>query len=413
MPKYGVRMLELQMPEYNSDLDVNAIRSCYPALARKVNGKPIIYLDSAATGLKPQVVIDAVRNCYEKGLGNIGRGVHLLAEEAAEAFASARRTIADFVNADADEIFFTQNATDAINLVAASLPDNSRVLTSVNEHHSNFLPWQARHIRSLAELQPDTSIDCVAWEHELTKSKMQMCAISHVSNVSGVIQPIEELVRLARKHNTLTLIDASQSVGHIPVDVRQIDCDFLCFSGHKIGSPTGIGVCFVRRSLSEMLAPVRLGGGMVSDVSLSSFTLARFPERLEAGTPAIEAAVGLASACSHLENIGISNISKHERQLTELAYGRLSHIDRISIVGPSPSQRAPIISFHVQGLEAHGVARLLSARFGIMVRSGFHCAEPLHAAFNWRPTVRATFSHFNTVREIELLAEALSTICGI
>lgn len=401
------------MPEFNSNLDVNAIRSCYPALGREVNGKPIVYLDSAATGLKPQVVIDAVRNCYENGLGNIGRGVHQLAEEAADAYANARRTIADFINADADEIFFTQNATDAINLVAASLPECSRVLSSVCEHHSNLLPWQARHIRSLVELQDDTLIDCAAWEKELANSKIRLCAISHVSNVSGAIQPVERLARMARHQGTLTLIDASQSVGHLPVDVQQIGCDFLCFSGHKIGGPTGIGVCFVRRAIADQLKPSKLGGGMVRNVSTSGFSLAGFPERFEAGTPAIEAAIGLASACMHLENIGILNIREHERQLTRLAYDRLSQIKRISIVGPSPTNRAPIIAFHVQGLEAHGVARLLSARFGIMVRSGFHCAEPLHKAFEWRPTVRATFSHYNTTEEVGRLHDALSTICGI
>ena len=379
---------------------------------RQVGGKPIVYLDSAATALKPQCVIDAVNRCYASGFGNIGRGVHLLAEEASNLLDSSRRVVADFIGADADEIVFTHNATHAINLVASSFPVRSRVLIGLGEHHSNFLPWIANHDLVTAQIQSDATLDLADWQRNLDAQSIKVCTFGYVSNVTGAIQPAHQLIHSAHSAGAHALVDASQAVGHFPVDVKELACDFLCFSGHKMGGPTGAGVCYVRREAHSLMKPTCYGGGMVDEVSKSDFSIAKFPRSLESGTPCLEGIVGLAAACRYLAQVGLQEIHEHERRLTKLASDGLSQMDRVSVIGSEMKKRGPIVSFQLEGIEAHGVARLLSNRFNIMVRSGFHCAQPLHSELGLRPSVRCSFALYNTLQEAEQLVDAIRTICS-
>jgi cysteine desulfurase / selenocysteine lyase len=391
-----------------SMLDVEEVRKAYPALNRLIGGKPIVYFDSAATGLKPQCVIDSVTKCYVSGLGNVGRGVHLLSQEAMDAYERARRSVADFINADPDEIVFTRNATEAINLVAASLPEKGSVMVGESEHHSNFLPWRVRHNVITVAIDDVGCIDVSDFRKQISSGTNALCAVSHVSNALGTIQPVQELVELAKLNKVPILIDASQAVGHFPVDMGSLGAQFLCFSGHKLGGPSGIGVLYARRGTQNLLRPINFGGGMVEHVSASEFSLTDFPNRLEAGTPAIEAAVGLAAACDFLDRHGLDSIREHERALTCHAMKGLVAIPRVTVVGPKAhEERGPIVAFFVEGIEAHGLARMLSSRFNIMVRSGFHCSQPLHQRLELRPTVRASFSLYNTACEVDYFIESI------
>lgn len=394
-------------------LDVETVRAEYPALRRLVGGKPIVYFDSAATGLKPQCVIDAIAKCYVDGLGNVGRGVHLLSQEAMEIYDQSRRSIADFINADPDEIVLTSNATEAINLVSASLPANSSVVVAEGEHHSNLLPWRVRHRVVNSAVDSSGTMDVSDFQRLLAREPQALCVANYVSNAVGVLQPVRELVASASVKQVPILIDACQAVGHLPVDVGRLGCQFLCFSGHKLGGPTGVGVLYARRDAQHLLRPHNFGGGMVDSVTADNFTLADFPNRLEAGTPAIEATVGLAAACEFLDRLSIGSIREHEWRLTRQAIDGLSKIPRVRIAGPAAEiERGPIVAFSVDGIEAHGLARLLSSRFNIMVRSGFHCAQPLHERLELRPTVRASFAHFNTADEVQCLLDAIRLLAG-
>lgn len=395
-------------------MDIEAIRSQFPALRRTVNGSPMVYLDSASTTLKPQCVIDAIMHCYEKGLGNASRGIHTLAVEASDAFQESRSRVASFLNAEPDEIIFTQNATDAINLISLSLPGPKRVLGGSGEHHSNLLPWRAQHHWMEARQDEHGILDLDSWESSLESTTIDLATFSAVSNVTGAIQPMERLVDLCHRHKTLVLIDASQAVGHFPIDLQVLDCDFLCFSAHKMFGPSGIGVCFARQGQSEWLRPYKHGGGMVDDVTADLVHESPIPQRFEAGTPSVEAAVGLAAACDFLDEIGIEKVQQHQAELTEYLLQELRPLSRLHIVGPiSECERSSIVAFYVDGLEAHGLARMLDRRFGIMVRSGYHCAQLLHTERQWRPTIRVSFAIYNTKEEVKKLVSALGILLSI
>lgn len=388
-------------------LDVNAIRGEFPILGRKVGGRPVIYLDSAATSLKPRAVIAAIVEFYERYTANIHRGVHLLSEEASERFDEARETVARFINAEFREVAFVRNTSEAINLVAANLPADASVLYGLDAHHSNQLPWRRFTRRHAVRIAANGGIDLEDLRRKLRDARPALLAVTHVSNAFGAVNPVQEIVAMAHEAGARVLVDASQSVPHQAVDVRTLDCDFLCFSGHKMCGPSGIGVLYGKHEALRLFAPLHLGGGIVESVHEDSYELRDVPWRLEAGTPHIEGAVGLAAACDFLESIGLEAIHRHESALVRRATALLQEIPGVRLYGPTDGSRSGAVTFTVEGLEAHGVSRMLSNRHNIYVRSGFHCAQPAHEILNAPPTVRASFYLYNEAREIEQLAQAL------
>lgn len=392
-------------------LDVTNVRLEFPALEHEISGRPVIYLDSAATYLKPRAVIDAVCECYRHTAGTIGRGVHAMADDAAARFAKAREVIADFINADADEIVFVRNATDAINLVASSLPAGTRVLGSAGEHHSNLLPWRSRHDFYEIPLASDSQMDLYTIDPLVSGTNPRLLALSTIGNAFGNVHPVDRLTEIAHAAGADVLLDVNQSIAHHSIDVRRLDCEYACFSGHKLGGPTGLGVLYAKRDRLERLQPQLLGGGMVDSVSRDTHVLAAIPMRLEAGTASFEAVIGLAAACEFLDRLGINAVHQHEYQLmTQLLEG-LRSIPRVTIRGPQAAvERGAIASFHIEGLEAHGAARMLSNRDNLCLRSGFHCAQLAHESHGWRPTLRASFGVYNTCGEVETLIESLRRI---
>jgi cysteine desulfurase/selenocysteine lyase len=400
-----------QIERDTKQLDVTEVRKHFPILQRQVSGRPIVYLDSAATSLKPRAVIDAIVEFYERYTANINRGVHVLGEEATDRFEEARETVASFINADVREIVFVRNTTEAINLVAHHLPRELAVLYGLDAHHSNILPWRqfdnCQQIRVLA----DGRIDLEDLQQKLRNQRPEVVAVTHVSNALGAVNPIDEIVRLSHEVGAKVLVDASQSVPHRPINVRELDCDYLCFSGHKMCGPTGIGVLYGRRDLLNRFSPLHYGGDMVEAVHVDDFQVREIPWRLEAGTPYIEGAIGLAAACDFLESIGLEAIHQHEEQLVRHALDRLPTISRLHLHGPTDvNQRSGSVSFTIDGVEAHGVGRMLSNRHNICVRSGYHCAQPAHETLGVPPTVRASFYLYNHHGEIDALADALDQI---
>ncbi len=392
------------------DFDVEEIRKDFPILRRVVNGKPLIYFDSAATSLKPKPVIESVMNFYTNSCANIHRGVHLLSSEASELYEESRRKVANFINADEEEIIFVRNATEAINLVCHSLQIEGNVVVTLADHHSTLLPWLDRKEVRYAGLKEDGTIDMKSMR-KIIDNKTGLVCIPHISNALGAISPVEEVIEIAHKAGALVLVDGSQSVPHILTDVRELDCDFLVFSGHKMLAPSGIGVLFGKLELLETMHPFLLGGDMNKAVYKGRYVPADLPGRFEAGTPNIEGAIGLGAAIDYLETIGMKKIEEHGHNLTKAALNEISKIDKIHVYGPiNADNRSSSVAFDLEGLEAHGLAKILSQRYNIMVRSGYHCAQPLHEELGILPTVRASFYLYNTVEEIHMLAEALSDI---
>ena len=393
------------------ELNLDWVRQQFPALHREINGRPVVYLDSAATYLTPSAVIDAVTECYRTYPGTVGRGVHWLNTEATQKYASARQTIADFINAEPDEVVFVRNATEAINLVANGLPPQSNVFASVGEHHSNLLPWRTRHLFTQVNSRPDGSIDLEHLEAESRRSRPALIACSTITNAVGAVNPIAQVSRIARAHDADVFLDASQSAGHEEIDVRRLDCDFLCFSSHKIGGPSGIGILYGKRQKLQDLRPTLIGGGAVGEVTEDGHTLADLPERFESGTPAFEPAIGFAAACTFVDSLGRDSIFAHERSLIQYMLEQLAAIHRVNVVGPGrASDRGSIVAFHVDGIEAHGAARMLCARNNVCLRSGFHCAQPAHQTHSWRPTIRASLGVYNSRADIDTLIRSLRAI---
>lgn len=391
-------------------LDVEPIRRDFSILQRQVNGRPLVYFDSAATSLKPKPVIDAVVNFYTQSCANIHRGVHLLSAEASELFEESRRRIAGFLNADEEETVFVRNATEAINLVCHSLEINGAVVTTLADHHSTALPWLDRFELRYVELDKDGSLSLPSYRKALRPGVALVC-IPYISNALGVISPVREMIEMAHEAGALVLLDGSQSVPHMPTDVRELDCDFLAFSGHKMLGPSGIGVLFGKLDLLEQMAPFLKGGDMNKEVHKGWYVPADLPTKFEAGTPNIEGAIGLGAAVDYLEAVGMEKVEAHCRDLTAFALQEIAGIDKIQLYGPSDqNRRSASITFDLAGLEAHGLAKMLSQRFGIMVRSGYHCAQPLHEALDIPQTVRTSFYFYNTIDEIQRLSDALKEI---
>ena len=394
-----------------SSFDVSAVRRDFPLLDREVDGQAVTYLDSAATSLKPRCVIDAVVEFYEAYTANISRGVHQLADEATDRFEAARDTIASFINAEASNLVFTRNTTESINLVALSSGQSTKVLYSVGDHHSNYLPWIEYTNGEAVELLQDGRIDLDDLNSKLQTKQNNLLAIAHITNAFGAENPIQEIIAMAHANDCRVLLDASQSAAHLPLDVIALDCDFLCFSGHKVCGPSGVGVLYGKSDLLSQLRPIHLGGAMVSEVHRDGFVLNNPPWKFEAGTPNIEGVFGFAAACDYLDSVGLKAIHSHEQQLVREAMQRLQEIPGVRLFGPSdPEDRGAIVSFGIDGIEVHGLARILSNRFKIFVRSGYHCAQPAHETLDLPPTTRASFGLYSNLNDVARLIEAVKQI---
>ncbi len=396
-------------------LDVEALRADFPILAERPYGKPLVYLDNAASAQKPRAVIERLTHAYSHEYANVHRGLHYLANAATEAYEAARESVRRFLNAGShEEIVFTRSATEAINLVAASfglaqIREGDEIVLSVMEHHSNIVPWHFHRERKGAVLKwvdvaDDGSLSLDAFERALTK-RTKIVAITHMSNVLGTVTPIKDIIRVAHAHGVPVLVDGSQGAVHLDVDVRDLDADFYVFTGHKVYGPTGIGVLYGKRALLEALPPFNGGGEMIQDVTQDIVTYNEPPHRFEAGTPPIVQAIGLGAALDYVEGIGRARIRAHEESLLAYAQERLSAINSLRIFGQAPG-KGPIISFNMQGAHAHDVATIID-RSGVAVRAGTHCAMPLLQRFGVTSTCRASFALYNTRAEVDVLADSL------
>lgn len=403
-----------------STLDLTAVRSDFPILQRTVrDGKPLVYLDSGATSQRPMQVLDAERDFLLHSNAAVHRGAHQLAEEATDAYEGARADIARFVGADVDELVFTKNATEALNLVAFALGDQrfgeyavgpgDEVVISELEHHANLVPWQELCRRTGATLRwygmtDDGRIDL---DSLVLTDAVKVVALTHQSNVTGAVTDVARVVESARAVGALVVLDACQSVPHMAVDFHALGVDFAAFSGHKMLGPTGIGVLYGRRELLRAMPPVLTGGSMISTVTMEETTYADPPQRFEAGVPMVSQAVGLAAAVRYLERVGMETIARHEESLTVAALDALGQIPGIRIVGPTDMvSRGGAVSFVVDGIHAHDVSQVLDDD-GVAVRVGHHCAWPLHRRLGVQSTVRASFALYNTLDEVEALARSL------
>ena len=405
--------------------DASEIRKDFPILQRKVNGHNIIYFDNAATSQKPLQVIEAVKEFYERHNANVHRGVHTLSQESSKLYEEAHEETARLVNARGiEEIVFVKNTTEAINLVAYSLAlhmlgEGDEVITTVMEHHSNIVPWEMlSKIRGFkvkyADVKGDGTLDFESLEGLITE-RTKIVTVTHASNVTGVINDIAKISKLAHQNNAILVVDGAQSVPHMPVDVRKLDIDFLAFSGHKMLAPTGIGVLYGKRELLEKMEPFIGGGDMIRSVKydkIKGCTIEwhHLPWKFEAGTPNVCNAIGLAEAIRYLKRLGMENVREHERQLTQHTLKLLQENESVEVYGPRDvSTKCGIVSFNVRGLNHHDVALIFDS-FGIMVRSGYHCAEPLHHRLGVEGSVRASFYIYNTMDEVERFIEVLREI---
>ena len=388
------------------------VRKDFPYLERIVNGKPIIYFDSAATAQKPRQVIARLLGLYTSGVSNVHRAVNFLADEVTQAYEAGRETVARFINAQTREIVFVNNATQAINVVCNALSNGRplRVLTTTLEHHSNLLPWSSRGQVDFIPWRPNGEIELDVLAKKLAE-KPDLVTIARASNLLGSLQPIREIVSLCHAAGAPVLVDASQSIAHEPHDVRDLQCDYLVFSGHKIYGPSGVGVLYVRNDIIEKMNPVFLGGSMIKEAHADSFILNDVPYRFEAGTPNIEGVVGLAAALEYVSALGYAAVAAHEAELVRYAKQKLVDLRALQLYGPTADESsAPLVAFQVKGLEAPAVAKILANRANIIVRSGFHCAQPAHEQLGIGPTVRSSFAVYNTKEEIDCMVDVLQSV---
>lgn len=397
-------------------LDVKKIRKDFPIL-----DTGIIYLDSAASSLTPEPVLEKMLEFYRQYRGNVGRGIHRLSVKASEEYERVHGKVADFINAKSkSEIVMMRNTTEGINLVACGLnwKKGDKVVTSIIEHHSNFIVWLRVRDRCGVQVEvvrpKDPAIKGILDPADFEKvidDKTKLVAVTHVSNVLGVITPVREIAKIAHEHGAYVLIDAAQSVPHMKVDVQQIGCDFLAFSGHKMCAPTGSGALYIREELIDDVEPLCIGGGTIGDVGLDNYKLDESPGRFEAGTPDVAAAIGLGAAIEYLQRIGMENIESHEKDLVRRMYEGLSELPKVEVYGPEPEHRVGILPFNVGDLNPHDVALALDVSADIMVRSGHHCALPLSKAILGKPgSVRASMYIYNTKEEIDKFVSTVKEI---
>lgn len=393
----------------------------FPILSKKINGHNLIYFDNAATAQKPNTVILALNNYYRNYNSNVHRGINPLAEEATKKYEAARDVIADFISAAREEIIITRGATEGINLVArtwgeANLRAGDIVVLSVAEHHANIVPWLQLKTRLGIKLlyipvKPSGELDLVAAKKILARPRVKLLALTQASNVLGIINPVKELISMARNKNIITLVDAAQSITHIKINVRSLDCDFLVFSGHKIWGPTGVGILYGRRALLEKMPPFLGGGDMIKSVYPDHFIVNELPYKFEAGTPPIAELIGLAAAISYVNKLGWKNIVSQEKKLTVYFLKQLKPLKFIKVLGSvnSAKKKLPVFSLVVDGLHPHDAADLLGQE-GIILRAGHHCAQPLHDSFGVPATLRASLSFYNTTKEIDIFIKKLKSL---
>ncbi|MBN2016126.1 cysteine desulfurase [Candidatus Dojkabacteria bacterium] len=397
------------------------IRDDFPILSLEVNGKPLVYFDNAATSQKPQAVIDKLVEYYETSNANIHRGIHYLSEKATEGYEESKKKVARFINAKSyKEIIYTRNATESINLVAytlglSSLSKGDLVISTEMEHHSNIIPWQIikKHKKIDVEFVPvrdDYTLDIDEYK-KLLQRKPKLVTFVHASNVLGTINPAKEITRLAHKAGAFVLIDGAQSVPHMKIDVEDIDCDFLAFSSHKMCGPTGIGVLYGKQEILEELDPFMGGGDMINHVTYEESTWNKLPWKFEAGTPNIADAVAFGATVDYLEKIGMRDIEKHERELVSYALDKMKKVKGLEIFGQDDrvESRGGMVAFTLKYAHPHDVAQLLDEE-GIAVRSGHHCAQPLHEKFKKSTTSRASFYLYNTKEEVDKMIAALDRV---
>ncbi len=400
--------------------DVYKIREDFPILKEKMHGKPLVYLDNAATTQKPIQVINTIVDFYEHYNANIHRGIYEIAEKATEAYTTSKEKVAKFINADSfREIIYVRNATEAINLVARTygednIKENDYILTTGMEHHSNIVPWQLLSIRKKAKLAfvnlNGPFLDIEDYKEKVEKLRPKIVTITHVSNVLGTINDVKTLVAIAHKYGATTIVDGAQSVPHMKIDVKDIDCDFLAFSGHKMLAPTGIGVLYGKEELLENMSPFLGGGDMIRSVDYDESTWNDLPWKFEAGTSNIEGGIALGSAIDYIEKIGIENINKHEKDLVEYALNKFNEYKEVIVYGPEIKdieKKAGVISFNIPNLHAHDVASIFDNE-GVAIRAGHHCAMPLlRRIIGISATARMSFYLYNTKEDIDIAFNAL------
>lgn len=410
----------------NCDLKriMNYQRSSFPILSRTVYGKPLVYLDNAATTQKPLVVLDAMREEYLNVNANVHRGVHWMSQQATELHEQARETVRRFLNAGTtDEIVFTRGTTEGINLVASSfceafMHEGDEIILSTMEHHSNIVPWQLQAqkkglVIKVIPMTDDGTLDMEAYANLFTE-RTRIVSVAHVSNVLGTVNPVSDMIRIAHEHNVPVLIDGAQSAPHFKVDVQALDCDFFVFSGHKVYGPTGIGVLYGKEDWLDKLPPYQGGGEMIANVSFEKTTFERPPLKFEAGTPDYIATHGLAKALDYVTDLGLENIARHEKELTRYALNKLRNIEHIKIYGHQGSASSDevgeaVISFNVGNIHHMDLGTLLD-RLGIAVRTGHHCAQPLMDRLGVLGTVRASFALYNTLEEVDAFVAGLERV---
>lgn len=400
-----------------SSLDVSKIRADFPILSRAVRpGVPLIYLDSTATAQKPVAVLSAMDSYYRLNNANIHRGIHTLAEEATAMYENGRELVAKFINSpSAKQVIFTRNASESLNLVAytfarANLKSGDVIILTEMEHHSNLVPWQMlsaeRGVRlEFIPVTEDGLLDLEAYK-KLLEFQPKLVAFTHMSNVLGTINPAGEIIHLAHIAGAVTLVDAAQSVPHIPVDVQALDVDFLAFSAHKMLGPTGIGVLYGKTALLESMPPFLGGGDMIKAVHLRTFTSNTIPHKFEAGTPSIAEAIGFGAAVEYLTGVGMDAIAAYEHEIIAYALERLEEIPGVKVFGPAAEKKGGVAAFTLEGVHPHDVAQILDGE-GVAVRAGHHCAQPLHEKFGLPATTRASFYLYNTRAEVDKLVEGI------
>jgi cysteine desulfurase / selenocysteine lyase len=396
-------------------VNIEKIRADFPILRQQVNGHPLVYLDNAATTQKPRSVIDAVKNHFETTNANIHRAMHSLGEQATADYENAHKKAADFVRATGtEEIVFTKNTTECINLVAHGFYDTlnkgDEIVLTEMEHHSNLVPWlmlakkKGAHIQYIP-VQKNGELDISQVEKVIT-NKTKIVSFTHASNVLGTINPVKEIIAEAQKHGALTLIDAAQSIPHMTVDVKKLGVDFACFSSHKMLGPSGIGILYGKKERFEKLPPMLGGGEMISEVHFDRYTLNTLPWKFEAGTMNIEGAIGFSAALDYLNMIGMENVEKHTNSITHYALDKLQEMGGITLYGPEAQKRTSLVSFNVKNIHSHDIATILDGK-GIAIRAGHHCAQPLMRKLGMVGSARASFYLYNTKEEVDKLIEGI------
>ncbi|MEQ9424657.1 MAG: cysteine desulfurase [Cyclobacteriaceae bacterium] len=394
---------------------MNLLHNDFPILSRKNReGKSLVYLDNAATTQKPIQVIEAVSNFYKNHNANIHRGIHFLGVEATSIYEDCREKVRRFINAESsDEIIFVRGTSEAVNLVSGTfgeqIGEGDEILITAMEHHSNLVPWQQLAFQKKAKLKviplnKKCDLDLNKFKKLLTP-KVKLLALCHISNSIGTVNPVKNIVELAHENKTVVLVDGAQAMAHQSVDVQDLDCDFYAFSGHKMFAPTGIGVLYGKRSILKNIPPYHYGGEMIKKVTFNKTSFAELPHKFEAGTPDIGGAVGLAAAIDYINEIGVDKINAHTSELTEKALNELSEVEGIKVVG-APKERAAIVSFIVEGIHPHDMATLLDED-GVAVRAGHHCTMPLMESLGLQGTVRASFSIYNTLNDVNRLVQSV------